>query len=118
MPEGELDAYFLVSEALRAAYPGRAKDIETRWKTACGEKTTLREVLEARRSARSGARYTKDALPSFIAGAAFVFLEDLPPADDLALAALARASVPLRDDLLRLDPVDDADLLVEAGRSR
>lgn len=116
VPEGEIDAYYLVSEALRASNRSRAQEIETRWKATCGEKTTLREVLGARRSAGSGGRYTRESLPRFIAGASFVFLEDLPPTDDLALAALARASGPLRDDLLRLDPVDEADLIVEADR--
>ncbi len=114
VPEGEINAYVLITEAIRASNPNRAKEVETRWKEACGEKTTLSEVLQARRTNKSGARYTKDSLPYFIAGAAFVFLEDLPPADDLALAALAKASAPLRDDLLRLDPLDDADLLVKA----
>lgn len=113
VPEGEIGAYVLVTEAMRASNPTRAKDVETRWKNACGEGTTLDQVLQARRSNKSGGRYTRDSLPYFIAGAAFVFLEDLPPADDLALAALAKASGPLRDDLLRLDPMDDADLLVK-----
>jgi hypothetical protein len=110
MPEGDLDAYALVSDIVRAANPGRAKEVETRWRSACGEKTTLRHVLEARRSTKSSARYGRDVLPRIIAGAAFVFLEDLPPAEDLAFAALARGWEPLHDDLLRLDPIDDVDL--------
>jgi hypothetical protein len=48
-------------------------------------------------------------LPQVIAGAAFVFLEELPPANDLALAALSSCT-PLTQDLLRLDTVDDVDL--------
>ena len=108
-PEGDLGAYALVSEMVRAADPGRAKEVETRWQSVCGEKTTLREVLEARRSTRSS-RYRRDVLPRFIAGAAFVFLEDLPPAEDLAFAALARGWEPLHEDLLRLDATDDIDL--------
>ena len=48
-----------------------------------------------------------------MAGAAFVFLEDLPPAEDLALASLAKGSAPLREDLLRLDEIDDVDLYAD-----
>jgi hypothetical protein len=76
----------------------------------CGNATTLAQVIDARRKTGPSARYDREALPRFVAGAAFVFLEDLPPANDLALSALAQGSGPLRDDLLRLDPIDDADL--------
>ncbi len=109
-PEGDLAAFRLVADPVRAADPGRVKDVESRWHSVCGEKTTLRQVLEARRSTRSAARYDRNVLPRFIAGAAFVFLEDLPPPEDLAYAALAGGWQPLRDDLLRLDPIDDVDL--------
>jgi hypothetical protein len=68
-------------------------------------------VIDARRKAGpSSGRYDREVLPRFVAGAAFVFLEDLPPATDLALSAPTHGSGPLRDDLLRLDPIDDADL--------
>ena len=109
-PEGDLGAYALVSETIRAASPDRAREIETRWKSVCGEQTTLRQVLEARRSTGRSARYDRGVLPRFIAGAAFVFLEDLPPAEDLAFAAVARGWQPLHQDLLRLDATDDVDL--------
>jgi len=117
MPDGDLDAYTLVSDALRSSDPVRARAIESSWKSACGENTTLHDVLEARRTAPADAHYSRNALPRLIAGAAFVFLQDLPPAEDLALAALANASGPLRDDLLQLDTVDDPTLMVEGDRS-
>ena len=117
-PEGDLGSYALVSETLRAADPERAKRVETRWKSVCGEKTTLREVLEARRSTRSPGRYRRDVLPRFISGAAFVFLEDLPPVDDLAYAALAGGWKPLQEDLVRLDAADDVDLGVATTGDR
>ena len=72
-------------------------------------------MLEARRSTRSSARYSRDLLPRFVAGAAFVLLEDLPPAEDLALAALAGGWEQLYADLQRLDAVDDVDLGVAAA---
>ena len=110
VPEGSLDAYALVSEALRAANPDRARDVETRWKDTCGESTTLQQVLQARRSTSTSGRYQRDRLARFMVGAAFVFLEDLPPASDLALVAAAHGWQPLRDDLARFDSVDDVDL--------
>jgi hypothetical protein len=111
-PEGDLGSYVLVSETVRAAHPDRAREVETRWKAVCGDAVTLTQVLEARRKAGpySSGHYAREALPRFAAGAAFVFLEDLPPAEDLALTALSRSAAPLRDDLLRLDSLDDADL--------
>src|SRR6185295_1383723 len=113
-PEGDPASYSLVSETVRTANPNRARDVETRWKSVCGDATTLVQVLEARKSQRSSGRYAREALPRFVAGAAFVFLEDLPPAEDLALASLARGSTPLREDLMRLDEIDDVDLYVDS----
>ena len=109
VPEGDLSAYALVSDVVRAAQPERAKAVESHWKDVCGETTTLQQVLEARRSTRTAGHYDRSALPRFVAGAAFVFLQDLPPAEDLALAALDGCE-PLRRDMLRLDNVDDVDL--------
>ncbi len=114
-PEGDLGAYALVSDAMRAAHPERAKQVETRWKETCGKKATLQQVFEARRSSRSSGRYERDVLPRFIAGAAFVFLQELPPVEDLAFAALAGGWQPLHADLLRLDEVDDVDLGMAAA---
>jgi hypothetical protein len=117
-PEGDLGSYTLVPKARRAADPARARGIETRWKSACGEATTLREVLEARRSTRGPGRYRREVLPRFISGAAFVFLEDLPPVDDLAYAALAGGWKAVHDDLARMDPTDDVDLGAAAGEHK
>ena len=88
-PVGDVDLYALVSDVLRAADPERAKRIEAHWSSVCGEGTTLRAVLEARRTTRGSRRYSREVMPSLIAGAPFVFLEDLPPTGDLAYAALA-----------------------------
>ena len=112
-PEGDPASYFLVSESVRGSNPDRAKELEKRWTSVCGSATTLPQVLEARRKAGSSGHYVREALPRFAAGTAFVFLEELPPAGDLALSVLAPGSAPLRDDLVRLDPIDDADLGME-----
>ncbi|HTM58594.1 MAG TPA: hypothetical protein VL123_09290 [Candidatus Udaeobacter sp.] len=115
-PEGDLGSYALVSDLVRAARPDRAREVESKWKEVCGENTTLQQVLEARRSNRSAGHYDRDALPRFMAGAAFVFLQDLPPQNDLAYAALAQGWQPLAKDLMRLDAIDDVDLAMPVAR--
>lgn len=108
-PVGDLGAYALVSDVVRAAEPARVKHIESNWRDACGDNTTLQQVLEARVATRGAGHYDRTALPRLMAGAAFMFLQDLPPAEDLAYAALAGCD-PLRADLARLDAVDEVDL--------
>ncbi len=115
VPEGELTHYALVSESVRSANPTRAKDVETRWKAVCGDGTTLLQVLSARRETRGEAGYERGVLPRFVQGAAFVFLQELPPAHDLALAALSGGWQPLHRELARLDSMDDVDLGVALG---
>jgi hypothetical protein len=109
-PEGDVANYSLVSEATMKTNPDRAKDVETRWKSVCGDATTLQQVLAARRETRNDSGYDKGSLGRFAAGAAFVFLQELPPAQDLALAAVKTGWQPLLNDLTRLDSVDDVDL--------
>jgi hypothetical protein len=114
--DGDPGSYALVAEPVRRADPDRAAQVEKKWAAVCGTTTTIAQVVEARH--KSGARggSAREALPRFAAGAAFVFLEDLPQADDMALSALTHGPTPLRDDLLRLDPIDDADLgVMDAG---
>ncbi len=114
-PEGSCDAYSLVSEPGRAADPSRAKHVEARWKAVVGEGTTLAQVLEAKRCARDRSRDRREVLARLMAGAAFVMLEELPPPEDLAFAALASSWGPVYQDLLRLDAVDDVDLGLTAA---
>ncbi len=119
-PEADVETYALVSETTRSGDPARARDVETRWKAVCGDGTTIAQVLSARLASGKGdsqGRYGRDALPRFIAGAAFVFLQELPPVEDLALAAVAQGSGALRDDLARLDSMDDVDLGVAVTSS-
>jgi len=108
--EGEPSSYSLVSEPVRSANPDRAAQVEKRWAAVCGTGTTIVQVVEERHKSGSAGHSAREALPRIMAGAAFVFLEDLPGADDMAMAALTHGPTPLRDDLLRLDPIDDADL--------
>jgi len=109
-PEGSPDSYALVSEQTRSSDPGRVKEIESRWSAVVGEGITLAQVLEARRASASRSSDRREVLGRIMAGAAFVFLEELPSTEELAFGALAGGWKPLCDDLMRLDSVDDVDL--------
>jgi hypothetical protein len=109
-PEGDPASYSLVSDEIRSSQPDRARDVEKRWAAVCGNAVTLAQVLQERKRSGSSGPSPKEVLSRFAAGAAFVFLQDLPPAEELALTALQHGSAPLRDDLLKMDPVDDVDL--------
>jgi hypothetical protein len=104
-PEGAPDTYSLVSEEERAADPARARQIDTRWSAVVGAGTTLSQVLEAKRSGSRRPAERREVLARFMAGAAFVLLEELPSADEMAFGALAGGWQPIHDDLLRLDGV-------------
>ncbi len=116
-PEGSSDTYSLVSEETRAGDPERAKRIETKWKAVVGEGTTLAQVLDAKRTSARQSSDHRQVVARFIAGAAFVMLEELPSAEDLAFGALAGGWQPLHQDLLRLDTIDDVDLVPAAVTS-
>ncbi len=115
VPEGDLSHYVLVTDAERRGNPARVKDVETRWKAVCGEAVTLLQVLSARRETRGDGGYEAGVLGRFATGAAFVFLQELPPASDLAAAAVAHGWQPLHRELARLDGMDDVDLGVAVG---
>lgn len=115
VPEGEISHYALVSETVRSANPDRAKEVETRWKAVVGETTTLAQVLSARRETKGDAGWDRSVLPRIVAGAAFVFLQELPPPQELALAAVSSGWQPLHRELARLDGMDDVDLGVALG---
>ena len=115
VPDGDVASYALVSETVRAQDPERAKAIETRWKNVCGETTTLQQVLAARRETRGEQGYDRGTIGRFVTGTAFVFMQELPPAQDLALAALCNGWQPLEKELTRLDGMDDVDLGVALG---
>jgi hypothetical protein len=116
VPEGALDRYALVSDEERTGDPYRAKSVETRWKSVVGDGVTLAQVLAAKRETRGDARYDRGSLGRFATGTAFVFLQELPPATDLARAALMKGWTPLSDELARMDAKDDVDLGLAGGR--
>uniref|UniRef100_A0A832I0Y7 Tetratricopeptide repeat protein n=1 Tax=Eiseniibacteriota bacterium TaxID=2212470 RepID=A0A832I0Y7_UNCEI len=109
-PEGDLDHYALVAAPVRTADPARVRRVEARWKAVAGPTMGVRELLQAARASRGGARYRRDVLPRFYPGASGpVFLDDVPPVEDLAFAALVHGWQPVLADLKRLDAVDDVD---------
>lgn len=108
--EGDLSEFALVSEAQRQSDPARAREVESRWKQVCGESTTLQQVLAARRESRADAPHDRGVLGRFVAGTAFVFLQELPTAHELAHEAVRQGWRPLLDHLARIDGVDDIDL--------
>ena len=112
-PIDDASSYALVTDELRQGDPERAKQVETRWKATVGEGTTLAQVFQAKRGS-SRAQDPREVLGRFIAGAAFVMLEDLPSKEDIAFAALARNWRPVHRDLLAMDATDDVDLGVAA----
>lgn len=116
-PEGDLDDYALVSDPVRHSDPDRVRRVETRWKSVAGERQSVKSVLKGVSSARGRPDYRRDQLPRFYPDASGpVFLAGLPPAEDLAFAALAHAWEPLLDDLVRMDGVDDPDLVPVESR--
>ena len=115
VPDGDIASYALVSEAVRAKDPDRARQVETHWKSVCGETTTLAQVLTARRETRGDGSFDRGTLGRLVTGTALVFMAELPPANDLALAALCSGWGPLEKELARLDGVDDVDLGVALG---
>ena len=72
-------------------------------------------LLLARRETRGGGTWDSGTLARIAAGTAFVFLQELPPAQELAMAALAHGWQPLHKELARLDGMDDVDLGVALG---
>lgn len=114
-PEGDLDAYALVPEPARDGDPGRVRRVETRWKAVAGPGMGLKKLLGTARAERSGGHYRREVLPHFYSGGPDpVFLDDVPPVEDLAFAAMVKGWEAVLEDLRRLDPIDDLDL--EAAR--
>jgi len=108
-PEGGSDSYALVTDEIRKANPEKAKQVESKWASVVGAGVTLAQVMDARRT-YSKSNDRAGAIARFAAGAAFVMLEDLPSADELAWAALANGWQSVHHSLVQLDGVDDVDL--------
>jgi hypothetical protein len=116
LPDGGPDTYMLVTDEFRRANPERAKQIESEWASVVGAGVTLGQVCEARRACAKRPYDRNEVLARYAAGAAFVMLEDLPSAQELAQAALSAGWPSVQHSLVQLDDVDDVDLgAISAG---
>jgi len=112
VPDGAIGDYCLVPPGPATGDERtRYSRSETQWKAAMPEKVGLAPLLERSKSMKSRARYRRDYLPEFYPSASpWVFLDDLPPADDLAFAALVNEWQPIYDRIKRLEAVDVVDV--------
>jgi hypothetical protein len=102
-PAGPSDDYALVSPELKNSDPVAAKHVEERWKDTFGD-LSVPKVIEKTRSNSSRRRYRPEYANEFSgAGRTPIYLDDLPPADDLARMALAPGWRPIVRMLADLD---------------
>ena len=89
-----------------------AASAEQRWKsTVPGENTALSSFLDQARRDHRRRQYRHEYLPSFYPDArSWFFLDDLPPPEDLAFAALVKDWQPVLEALRHADPIDEVDL--------
>jgi len=110
-PVGSCDDYCLVSPDLKAAEPERAKRVEQEWSGRFGS-WTLPRLLERARKDSGRTRYLPQYHSEFASAGTStpIFLDDLPPADELATIALFDVWVPVLEVLRELDGVDAVDV--------
>jgi hypothetical protein len=98
--EGDCADYALASPELQ----GDATDFDARWKGAFGS-WSVPELLECARRERGRSGYVPGYRSEFLGATAGrpVFLDDLPPPEELVEAALTPSWGPIFDELLRLD---------------
>ena len=107
-PEAGPDTYALVTDQMRSGDPEYARKVEAKWISVVGEGTTLGQVLSAKTS--KSRMSSGEAVGRFLAGAAFVLLEELPSTEELTFGALAGGWRSVHGTLVELDGVDDVDL--------
>jgi hypothetical protein len=104
-------AYEEDPELASKAGPDRAERVQKEWKSQLPADLELQPLLERARKDGAQRQYQSNQLPSFYRGAQpWVFLDDLPPPEDLAFAALVDGWQPISDTIRRFDPLDDADI--------
>jgi hypothetical protein len=109
--QGSCDDYVLVP---KIAGPHvdlqRAKQSEATWKSQMPGDVKLSAFLEKARKERGRREYEPRYREWFYPNAnPWVFLDDLPPAGDLAFAALVEEWKPMFETLKRLEPLDEVD---------
>ena len=103
--EGDPDDYRLCEPSLEKAHPDDARRIRDRWDEQFAP-WSLSELIEHARRASPRSEYLRHQRPLFSRGygGAIVYMDDLPPAEDLAALALADVWQPMLESLARLDP--------------
>jgi len=110
VPQGDCGAYALTSPELRDTDKQAAERVDKRWKDTVGRSYTLPKFLECAKRGHERRRYRNDYRSEFTDDSRpAVFLDDLPPVDDLVYVALGDVWKPLLEDLEHLDPVDVID---------
>src|SRR6185503_18429416 len=87
---------------------GHAREAEQRWKTEMPGDVKLSAFLDRASKERGRRSYEPSYREWFYPGGQpWVFLDDLPPAGDLAFAALVEEWKPMFEALKRLEPLDE-----------
>jgi hypothetical protein len=108
-PVGSCDDYSLAPPDWE---DGKRRDLEKEWRATFGS-WTVSALLDRARRSPDRTRYESRHRPEFSSAGTStpVWLDDLPPAEELAHIALSDAWMPLLDILRDLDGKDDAELL-------
>ena len=109
--QGSCDDYVLVPKFAGPRYDlQRAKQSEQAWKSDMPGDVKLSAFLDKARKERGRREYEPQYREWFYPNAQpWVFLDDLPPAGDLAFAALVEEWKPMFETLKRLEPLDEVD---------
>jgi tetratricopeptide (TPR) repeat protein len=109
-PTGNCDDYCLVPPDARAADPDRAKRLQEEWGEKFGS-WTVPKLLERARKDSGRTRYQHQYRSEFASDAGHpVFLDDVPPVEELAAIALDGMWRSVVDALIRLDGTDAVDV--------
>ena len=117
IPDGDAGSYALVTEEMRSSNPDGCRQVESEWANVMGAGVTLAQVIDARRACLKKPYDRTAAVTRFAAGAAFVMIQDLPSARELAQATAESGWQSVRQSLVKLDGVDDADVRTTAVSS-
>ncbi len=108
LPQDDADRYVLFPPNWKDLHRDRCTEIQKRWDDN-SEGFTLAEFLDRAKRQHGRREYKSDYRGEFTGGKP-VFLNDLPPAGDMAFVVLAELWRPVYSALKRLDALDDVDV--------